>query len=60
MGQVAAEGGVFRILRAGAMHLHGYEAGPAILGTSFTDQRPYILLGVGAHYGENEVGLAWM
>ena len=42
------------------MHLYGYEVGPAILETSRMDRRFYIILGIGAHYEENEVGLAWM
>ena len=42
------------------MHLHGYEAGPAILETTYTEQRPYILFGVGKQYEENEAGPAWM
>ena len=47
MGHAAARVGVYRILRVGVMHLHGYEVGPAILRTSYTDLRLYSLLGVG-------------
>ena len=56
--QGAAKGGVYRILRAGATHLYGYEVGPTIPGASRTDQRLCILFGVGQHYEENEVELA--
>ena len=60
MGQGAAKGGAYRILRAGVMHLRGCEAGPAILGTSYTDQRFDIPPGAGEHYEEDEVVLAWI
>ena len=47
-------------LRVSAMHLHGQEAGPAFLGTSVANQRLYILVRVGQHHEEAEVGLVRM
>ena len=55
----AATDGVYRILRDNDRHLHGQEVGPMSVGASRKEQRHYILLGVGKHHVENEVGWAW-
>ena len=52
----AARNGFYRS-RVSAMRLRGHDVGPAFLGTSVANQRLYILLGVGKHYEETEVGL---
>ena len=44
----------------GGGHFHGYEVGLVILGTSCTDQRLHVLLGVGEHYEGNDVGSVWI
>ena len=54
----AARGGVCTRL-AIAAHVHGQEAGPALLWTSFVSQRPYFILEGGKHYEETEVGPDW-
>ena len=54
----AARSGVHRA-RVGVIHFDGHGAGPAFLGTSFANQRLYVLLGVGKHYEENEVAPGW-
>ena len=55
MEYATARSGVCRV-RVIAAQFRGHEVEPAFLGASFGNQRLYILLGVGAHYEEDEVG----
>ena len=47
---------VYWVLRDVGAHFHGEEVGSVSLGTSFVDQRRYILLEVEHRNGEIEVG----